>query len=243
MTGLFDYLLGLGDDALVAAQRTSEWCAKAPQLEEEVALANIALDQLGQARAFLTYAGELEGGGRDEDALAFLRDAHDFRNAQLVELPNGDFATTVAKTLFLAAYQNLLFTRLGRTAEPRLAGIAAKAAKESSFHVSYASVWTVRLGDGTPLSHRRMRDAVEEVWPYTHELFEPWSAPEAGLDPATLRGRWLEIVERVLGEATLPRPQDGWAATGGRHGRHTEWFGPLLAEMQSVHRAHEGARW
>ncbi|MBG0829097.1 phenylacetate-CoA oxygenase subunit PaaC [Planomonospora sp. ID67723] len=243
MTSLFDYLLGLGDDALVAAQRTAEWCARAPQLEEEVALANVALDQLGQARAFLGYAGELEGAGRDEDALAFLRDEAGFRNAQLVELPNGDFGTTVAKTLFLAAYQKLLFSRLARTAEPRLAGIAAKAAKESAFHVSYASAWTIRLGDGTPLSHRRMRDAVEEVWPYTHELFEPWTAPEAGLDPATLREPWLRVVEKVLGEATLSRPQDGWAATGGRHGRHTEWLGPLLAEMQSVHRAHAGARW
>ncbi|WP_043617805.1 1,2-phenylacetyl-CoA epoxidase subunit PaaC [Nonomuraea candida] len=243
MTALFDYLLGLGDDALVAAQRTAEWCARAPQLEEEVALANVALDQLGQARAFLTYAADLEGAGRDEDALAFLRDEHEFRNVQLVELPNGDFATTVAKTLLLAAYQNLLYTRLAQVAEPRLAGIAAKAAKESAFHVSYASVWTVRLGDGTPLSHRRMRDAVEEVWPYTHELFEPWAAPEAGLDPAALRGPWLEVVGRVLGEATLTRPPDGWAATGGRAGRHTEWFGPLLAEMQYVHRAHVGARW
>jgi ring-1,2-phenylacetyl-CoA epoxidase subunit PaaC len=243
VTVLFDYLLGLGDDALVAAQRTAEWCSRAPQLEEEVALANLALDQLGQARAFLAYAGDLEGAGRGEDALAFLRDEHEFRNVQLVELPNGDFATTVAKTLLLSAYQNLLYTRLSRAAEPRLAGIAAKAAKESAYHVSYASVWTVRLGDGTPLSHRRMRDAVEEVWPYTHELFEPWAAPEAGLDPAALRGPWLEVVDRVLGEATLARPRDGWAATGGREGRHTEWFGPLLAEMQHVHRAHVGARW
>lgn len=243
MTALLDYLLGLGDDALVAAQRTAEWCSRAPQLEEEVALANVALDQLGQARAFLAYAGDLEGAGRGEDALAFLRDEHEFRNVQLVELPNGDFATTVAKTLLLSAYQNLLYTRLSRAAEPRLAGIAAKAAKESAFHVSYASVWTVRLGDGTPLSHRRMRNAVEEVWPYTHELFEPWVAPEAGLDPAALRGPWLEVVDRVLGEATLARPRDGWAATGGREGRHTEWFGPLLAEMQYVHRAHVGARW
>ena len=241
MTVTVDYLLGLGDDALIAAQRLSEWTARAPALEEDVALANIALDQLGAARLLLSYAGELEGAGRDEDALAYLRDDREFRNCLLVELPNGDFATTMAKLLFLSAYQLPLYDALTGCADERLAAIAGKARKEVAYHLDHARTWTVRLGDGTAESHRRMRAAVEEVWPYTHELFAP--DPAAPVDPAGLRDAFLATVEPVLAEATLDRPADGWAPTGGRRGLHTEHLSYLLAEMQVLHRAHPGASW
>jgi ring-1,2-phenylacetyl-CoA epoxidase subunit PaaC len=229
-----DYLLGLGDDALVAAQRLAEWCARAPEMEEDVALANIALDQLGVARSLLTYAGELEGVGRDEDALAYLRDDRDFRNVLLVELPDADFGTMIAKLLFLSAYQVGLYLRLSTGEDPRLQGIAAKAVKESAYHFDHSSLWTVRLGDGTGESHRRVQAAVDELWPYTHELFDG----EPGL-----RDGWLATVDGVLAEATLRRPADGWAPRGGRAGRHTEHLSYLLGEMQVLHRAHPGASW
>ncbi|MEO3748519.1 1,2-phenylacetyl-CoA epoxidase subunit PaaC [Plantactinospora sp. B5E13] len=235
------HLLALGDDALIAAQRLGEWVSAAPELEEDVALANIALDQLGAARLLLTYAGELEGAGRDEDTLAYLRGDRDFRNCLLVELPNGDFAVTIAKLLFLAAYQLPLYTALRDCADERLAAIAGKACKEVAYHLDHARLWTVRLGDGTAESHRRMQAAVEEVWPYTHELFTP--DPTAPVDPAGLRAEFLATVEPVLAAATLDRPADGWAPDGGRAGRHTEHLSYLLAEMQVVHRAHPGASW
>ena len=245
---LFVYLLSLADDALVAAQRLAEWCSRAPEMEEDIALANIALDQLGVARQLLTYAGEVEGLGRDEDALAYLRDDRDFRNVQLVELDNGDFAVTMAKLLTLSAYQLLTYEWLAdSSADERLADIAGKARKESAYHVDLASLWTVRLGDGTDESHRRMQAAVDEVWPYTHELFAPdaLSAVLVGVapDPSSLRPAWLSRVEPVLAEATLVRPPDGWAPGGGREGRHTEHLSLLLAEMQVLHRAHPDARW
>jgi ring-1,2-phenylacetyl-CoA epoxidase subunit PaaC len=227
-------LLCIGDDALVAAQRLAEWCAAAPELEEDVALANIALDQLGAARLLLSYAGEAEGRGRDEDDLAYLRDDREFRNCLLVELPNGDFAVTMAKLLFLAAYQLVRYDLLAGGPDERLAGIAAKTRKESAYHLDHAAHWVLRLGDGTAESHRRMQDAVDAVWPYTHELFEQ--------DPA-LRTDWREIVEPVLADATLTRPADGPAPTGGRAGRHTGHLSALLAEMQVLHRAHPGVTW
>jgi ring-1,2-phenylacetyl-CoA epoxidase subunit PaaC len=247
---LVEYLLRLGDDALIAAQRLAEWCSRAPDLEEDVALANIALDQLGAARALLSYAGELEGAGRDEDALAYLRDDRDFRNCLLVELNNGDFGVTTAKLLLLSAYQKALYDWLTGSSDGRLAGIAAKARKESAYHLDHSALWTVRLGDGTDESHRRMQSAVDDVWPYTHELFEPDDVAHrldvAGIavDPGTLRPQWMSTVDAVLADATLTRPVDGgWAPTGGRHGRHTEALSYLLGEMQVLHRAHPGARW
>lgn len=245
----FPYVLRLADDALIAAQRLAQWCTYAPQLEEDVALANIALDLLGQARTLLSHAGALEGRGRDEDALAFLREEREFTNVQLVELPNGDFAHSIAKLLFLAAYQRLLYERLSGSRDPVLAALAAKAVKESVYHLDHAAAWTERLGDGTEESHRRMRDAVAAVWPYTHDLFagDQLSARVAadgvGVDPAELRGEWLNEVQRVLAAATLSIPDDNWAPTGGRRGAHTEFFGPLLAEMQALHRAHPGVTW
>ena len=230
----FGFVLGLGDDALVAAQRLAQWCARAPELEEDVALANIALDQLGAARLLLRYAGELEGEGRDEDALAYLRTDREYRNVLLVELPDRDFAVLMAKLLFLSAWQRLRYEDLAAGDDERLAGIAAKAVKESAYHLDHSALWTVRLGDGTDESHARMQRAVDEVWPYTHELLA--EAPH-------LRANWLSTVDGVLAEATLRRPDDGWRPGGGRDGRHTEALSYLLAEMQVLHRAYPGARW
>jgi ring-1,2-phenylacetyl-CoA epoxidase subunit PaaC len=256
---LFDYVVRLGDDALISAQRLAEWSARAPEMEEDIALSNIALDQVGVARMMLSYAGELEAAGRCEDEMAFLRDDIDFRNCLLVELPNagpaaapgapGDFGVTMAKLLFGSAYQRLSYDWLADSADERLAAIAGKARKESAYHVDHASRWTIRLGDGTAESHRRMQAAVDDVWPYTHELFAADDLTarlnEAGMAPAsaTLRAPWLETIDAVLAEATLIRPADGWAPSGGRDGRHTEHLSYLLAEMQVLHRAHPGASW
>ncbi|WP_433494765.1 1,2-phenylacetyl-CoA epoxidase subunit PaaC [Micromonospora sp. CA-248089] len=238
---LFDFTLAIGDDALIAAQRLGEWTSRAPEMEEDIALANIALDQLGAARLLLTYAGELEGAGRDEDDLAYLRDDREFRNCLLVELPNGDFGVTMAKLFFLAAYQSPLYTTLAGCADERLAAVGAKARKESAYHLDHAALWVKRLGDGTEESHRRMQDAVDEVWPYVHELFTP--DPAAPVDPSTLRADFDATVSAVLDEATLTRPETGWTPGGGRDGLHTEHLSYLLAEMQVLHRAHPGASW
>ncbi|GAA0960046.1 1,2-phenylacetyl-CoA epoxidase subunit PaaC [Virgisporangium aurantiacum] len=223
--------LALADDALIAAQRLAEWCSRGPELEEDIALANIALDQLGTARLLLTHAGQENG--RTEDDLAFLRTDREFRNCLLVELPDGDFAVTMVKLLFLAAYQKPLYESLSEDGE--LGPIAAKAVKESTYHLDHAKLWTIRLGDGTEESHRRAQAAVDDLWPYTHELFEP------PFDP--LRTTWLETVQTTLEEATLTRPEDRWRPTGGRSGVHTEHLSLLLAEMQVLHRAHPGATW
>lgn len=246
-----EFALRVADDALIAAQRLAEWSARAPEMEEDIALANIALDHLGVARPLLSYAGELIGG--DEDSLAFQRDDREFRNCLLVELPNagpaaapgapGDFGVTMAKLLFLSAYQKLLYVDLTDAADPRLAAVAEKARKESTYHLDHATQWTVRLGDGTAESHRRMQAAIEDVWPYTHELFRADEIPtRLGLSTPR-REPWLAIVDEVLGRATLQRPADGWAPYGGREGRHTEHLSYLLAEMQVLHRAHPGASW
>ena len=246
---LFEYLLRLGDDSLVMTQRLGEWSARAPEMELDIALSNIALDQLGAARLFLTYAGEVEGAGRDEDALAYLRDDTEFRNAQLVEIGDTDFGTAIVKLLFLSAYQNLLYRALVTSGDERIAAIAAKAVKETAYHLDFASIWTVRLGDGTEESHQRMQAAIDEVWPFTHELFESddvtRSVAESGIgvDPATLREAWEKTIGTVLQQATLETPTSTWKPTGGRTGVHTEALSYLLAEMQVLHRAHPGARW
>lgn len=229
----FAFVLALGDDALIAAQRLGEWSSRSPTMEEDIALANIALDQLGVARLLLTYAADLEGKGRDEDALAYLRDEREFTNAHLVELDNGDFAVTMAKLLFLSAYQKPLYDALAASPDERLAGIAGKARKESTYHLDHSAQWTIRLGDGTEESHRRMQAAVDRLWPYTYELFETYD----------VRPQWTATVEDVLARATLDRPADSKAPTGGRGGVHTEAMSYLLGEMQVLHRAHPGARW
>ena len=249
MPALARYALALGDDALVLAHRCGEWIAHAPELEEDVALANIGLDLLGQARLLLSYAGEVEGAGRDEDDLAYLRDERDFLNLQLVERPNEDFAVTMARFLFFSTYATSLYDRLSGSTDERLAAIAAKARKEVDYHHEHAVSWVLRLGDGTDESHRRMQAGLERMWPYVAEMFDSgWL--DAGLlgdgvavDVAALRPEWDERVSAVLAEATLERPESRWTATGGRRGVHSEAMGYLLAEMQHIHRSYPGATW
>jgi ring-1,2-phenylacetyl-CoA epoxidase subunit PaaC len=248
-TSLFTYTLRLGDDALVYAQRMGEWIAAAPQLEEDVALANIALDLLGQARTLLTYAGEVEGQGRGEDDLAYFRDERDFANAQLFELPIGDFGFTVARMLVASSYHYALYTLLQDSSDPTLAAVAAKAVKEVDYHRDHATQWTLRLGDGTEESHRRMQRGLDEVWPYVAELFESdelvreLADQGIAVDPATLREPVTAYVEAVASSATLTVPDTMVLYSGGRRGVHTEQMGYLLAEMQYLARSHPGAAW
>lgn len=243
------YALRLGDDALIAAQRMGQWIAAAPELEEDVALGNLALDLLGQARSLLTYAGQREAAGRDEDALAYFRDERDFLNAQIFELPNGDFAQTIARLLVTSAYQVELYDRLQHCADETLAAIAAKAVKEVDYHRDHATQWTLRLGDGTEESHLRMQSGLEEVWPYVGELFESDDlvralvAVHVAVDPDDLLEPMMGYVDSVLTDATLTRPQPSVQHTSGRRGIHTEHMGYLLAEMQYVARCHPGAQW
>lgn len=248
-SGLAGYVLALGDDALVAAQRTGWWISRAPELEEDLALANIGLDQLGQARLLLAYAAELEGAGRTEDDLAYLRDERAFRNVALVERPQEDFGVAMVRLLLLSAYQAELYAALAVAADERLAAIAAKAVKEVRYHLEHASLWVVRLGDGTDESHRRVSVALAAEWPFLDELFDgSWVSPAllaagTAVDPAVLRAPALGRIRAVLGEATLEVPEVTPAAGGGRSGRHTEALGHLLAEMQHLARSHPGASW
>ncbi|GHB57521.1 phenylacetic acid degradation protein [Streptomyces xanthochromogenes] len=229
--------LALGDDALVLSHRLGEWAGHAPVLEEEVALANIALDLLGQARLLLSQVG-------DEDELAYLREERAFRNLQLVEQPNGDFAHTIARQLYFSTYQDLMYGELA-SGDGEFAPVAAKAVKEVDYHRDHAEQWTLRLGDGTEESHGRMQRACEALWRFTGEMFQP--VPGVDLDWAGLEARWTASVTSVLGRATLTVPEGprtgAWAAGAGRQGLHTEPFGRMLAEMQHLHRSHPGASW
>jgi len=246
---LFNALLRLGDDRLVLGHRTSEWCGHGPVLEEDIALANIALDCIGQANLLLQYAGTVEGVGRDQDELAYFRDAIEFRNALICELPKGDFGVTIARHFFHGLFSVLQWEALSRSTDTTIAGIAAKALKESRYHVRHAGEWVIRLGDGTEESHRRAQEAVDYLWPYTGELFmQP--ADEADLvsagitvDVTALESAWRARVGDVLRRATLSVPDINWMQRGGRDGRHTEHLGHMLAEMQIVARSHPGAGW
>lgn len=246
---LVQYSLRLGDDALILAQRLSEWSSNAPELEEDIALTNVALDLLGQARFLLTRAGELEGAGRTEDDLAFKRDEREFLNCLLVEQPSGDFAQTIVRQLLFSTYQLGLYRALLRSADSELAAIAGKAVKEVSYHRDHAVTWTVRLGDGTAESHERIQRALERLWPYVDEMFERDELLErlistgVAADPAVLRSEWDEFIADVLAQATLTKPADAWHPTSGRQGLHGEPLGYLLAEMQWLHRSHPGATW
>ncbi len=243
------YCLRLGDDALVLGQRLCEWAARSPQIEEDVALLNIALDLLGSARTLLTRAGELEGGGRDEDDLAFLRDEPDFVCGLLFEAEGGDFGRTMARQLLVSAYQVPLWQALSTSSDEVLGGVAGKAVKEAAYHLDHARSWVVRLGDGTPESHRRVQAGLDEVWAYSYELFERDALVQrlvsrgVAADPDLLRPAWERTVQEVLDEATLQVPQTTWRPTGGRSGKHLTSFGYLLAELQHLHRSHPGARW
>lgn len=249
MDNLVAYLLRLADDNLVVSQRLGEWISRGPDLEEDIALANIALDHLGVARHLLTRAGEIEGAGRDEDDLAMGRTEREFFNLLLCEQPNGDFAQTIARQFFLDAYQVPLWEGLSGSADPELAGIAQKAVKEARYHLRHSSSWVRRLGDGTPESHVRMQAAVDRLWRFVGEPFQADDVDRAmavagiGVDPASLSDRWNATVTSVLEEATLTVPADDYVRVGGRVGFHTEHLGHLLAEMQWMEKTYPEMSW
>jgi ring-1,2-phenylacetyl-CoA epoxidase subunit PaaC len=249
VSGLAAYVQALADDALVAAQRMGEWIAASPQIEEDVALGNIALDLLGQGRSLLTYAGSLLDPPRSEDDLAYLRDPADFRCVHLVQRPRGDFGVAMARLLVLSTYQCELYAALSASSDATLAGVAAKAVKEVDYHRDHATLWVLRLGDGTEESHARMQAALDAEWPYVDELFDGSHLDPAlvrrgaAVDPSLLRPAFDRQVEEVLTEATLTVPQVAPGAGGGRRGQHTEHLSGLLADMQGLARAHPGASW
>ena len=246
---LVEYLLRLGDDRLVLGHRVSEWCGHGPILEEDIAMSNIALDLIGHAQSLLALAGEVEGLGRTEDTLAYFRDGTLYRNALLVEQPNGDFAVTMVRQFLFDAYSVLLWDQLAKCGHERLAAIAAKSLKENKYHLRHSSEWVVRLGDGTEESHARTQAAVDALWRFTDELFVPDAVDEAVaslgivVDHGALRALWDTMVNDVLERATLVRPTVTVTRRGGRRGLHSEHLGHLLATMQSVARAHPGATW
>jgi len=248
-TPLVLYTLRRADDALILGHRLSEWCGHAPIMEEEMALSNIALDLIGQARELYSYAAEVEGKGNDEDRLAYLRDVRQYRNLLLVEQPNGDFAQTMVRQLFYSAFADLYWRAMMNSRDATLAAIAAKSEKESAYHLRHASEWIIRLGDGTEESHARVQAAIENLWAFTGEMFVVDDGErgliDAGvaIDPATLRERWLKTVTDVVREATLALPANNWMQQGGRSGRHSEHLGHLLSELQSMQRTFPGATW
>lgn len=249
MNPLVPYLLRLADDRLVLGHRTSEWCGHGPILEEDIALANTALDLIGEATLLLKLAGELEGQGRNEDTLAYFRDAIDYRNALMLELPNGDFGFTIVRQFFFSVFSLHQLKALKSSANQDLAGIAAKAEKEATYHVRHSAQWVITLGDGTGESHERAQAAVDDLWRYTGELFladdidREVAVAGLGADPSTLQSAWTEQVQRVLREATLTTPEVKFMQRGGRVGKHTEHLGHMLSEMQIVARSHPGATW
>jgi ring-1,2-phenylacetyl-CoA epoxidase subunit PaaC len=246
---LFQYLLRLGDDRLVLGHRLSEWCGHGPILEEDIALANIALDLVGQATLYLKLAGETEGKGRNEDALAYFRDAIDYRNIHLVELPKGDYAFTMVRQFFFDVFSFHVLEQLQSSKNADLAGIAAKGFKEVRYHVRHSSEWVVRMGDGTQESHDRAQKAVNHLWRFTSEMFQAdaidreMAVAGIGADVEAIKAKWEGIVFDVLKRATLTTPDDPPAMTGGRKGRHTEHLGHMLAEMQIVARSHPTGAW
>ncbi|MBR0775079.1 phenylacetate-CoA oxygenase subunit PaaC [Bradyrhizobium diazoefficiens] len=248
-TPLVLYALRRADDALILGHRLSEWCGHAPMLEEDMALSNIALDLIGQARELYTYAAKVEGRDNDEDRLAYLRDVRQYRNLLLVEQPNGDFARTLVRQFFYSAFADLHWRAMMTSRDPTLAAIAAKSEKESAYHLRHASEWMIRLGDGTDESHARVQAAIDHLWAFTGEMFfvddSERGMIDAGIavDPARLRDRWLKTLSEVAGEATLTLPQNDWMQQGGRAGRHSEHLGHLLSELQSMQRTFPGQTW
>lgn len=250
MASTHEWVLRLGDDALVLAQRLSEWCGHGPALEEDIALSNIALDLLGQARALLTVAGALEGKGRDEDALAYHRTDREFTNALLVELPNGDFGFTIMRQCLFDQFAQLRYAALAQQhVNADVAAIAAKALKEVRYHAAHSAQWVIRLGDGTAESHRRIQSSLDVLWPYVDELFEDdavsLECAVQGILPelSSLKPTWIANVNAIFEQATLVAPENAGAQRGGRAGRHTEHLSYLLAEMQVLQRTYPGAQW
>ncbi|MBI3147775.1 MAG: phenylacetate-CoA oxygenase subunit PaaC [Betaproteobacteria bacterium] len=246
---LFEYLLRLGDNALVLGQRVSAWTGKGPIIEEDLALANVALDLLGEARSWLSLAGAVEGLGRDEDALAMRRDAPEFRNVLLVEQPNGDYADTMARQFLFDAWHLPLLRVLARSSDARVAEVAHASAPEAAYHLERSREWVIRLGDGTEESHRRMASAIDRLWPYTGELFESDALEQTlardgvAVDHSELRLPWRATVLETLAEATIDLPADGWHHSGGRRGMHSEHLSYLLSEMQYLEHRHPELKW
>jgi ring-1,2-phenylacetyl-CoA epoxidase subunit PaaC len=248
-TPLVLYTLRRADDALILGHRLSEWCGHAPILEEEMALSNIALDLIGQARELYSYAAKVEGRDNDEDKLAYLRDVRQYRNLLLVEQPNGDFARTMARKLFYSAFADLYWRAMMASRDATLAAIAAKSEKESAYHLRHTAEWIIRLGDGTDESHARAQAGIDNLWAFTGEMFAVDDGErgliDAGIavDPGSLRDRWLKTITDVVGEATLTLPQNNWMQQGGRSGRHSEHLGHLLSELQHMQRTFPGQTW
>jgi ring-1,2-phenylacetyl-CoA epoxidase subunit PaaC len=248
-TPLVLFTLRRADDALILGHRLSEWCGHAPMLEEDMALANMGLDLLGQARELYSYAAKTEGKGNDEDKFAFLRDVRQYRNLLLVEQPNGDFAHTIVRQFFYAAFADPYWRAMTKSSDATLAAIAAKSEKESAYHLRHSSEWMIRLGDGTAESHARTQAAIDDLWAFTGEMFEADEGERtlietgAVIDPTALHAQWLRTVSGVLSEATLSPPGAEWMQKGGRSGRHSEHLGHLLSELQSMQRTFPGASW
>ena len=239
----FEHLVRLGDDRLVLGHRLSEWCGHGPILEEDIALANIALDLIGQANLLLEQAGKAEGKGRDQDALAYFREATEYRNILMVELPKGDFGFTIARQFFFSVFNYLQMEALSKSKHTDLAGIAAKAMKEAKYHVRHSADWMVKLGDGTAESHQRVQQAVDDLWRFTGEMFIADDTDRAVLDPATLEKPWRSHVDEVMKRATLTIPETKYMQRGGREGKHTEHLGHMLTEMQIVARSFPDGKW
>ncbi|MBL0068812.1 MAG: 1,2-phenylacetyl-CoA epoxidase subunit PaaC [Chitinophagaceae bacterium] len=244
MSNLINYTLHLADNALILGQRNTEWCGHGPILEQDIAITNISLDLVGQARSFYQYAAQLKADGSTEDSLAYLRTERDFKNCLLVEQPNGDWAQTILRQFLFSSYQYFLYQELQKNSDETLAAIAEKSLKEVSYHLRWSSEWVIRLGDGTDESHSRILKAIDELWRYTGELFIPVAyEKEAGVDVLLLKNDWSEKVKAVLTEATLPVPENIFMQTGGKTGTHTEHLGYILTELQYVQRAYPGCEW
>lgn len=247
--GLFNYLLRLADNAAILGHRLSEWCGHGPELEEDIAIINTSLDLLGHARSLYTYAGEVDGKGKTEDDLAYLRQEREYQNALICELPNGHYGDTIARQFLFDQFNYLLFSSLTESKDEQLAAISAKAIKEITYHLRRSKEWTLRLGDGTEESHNKIQESFDNIWAYTGDLFVQNEADEvvvaAGIAPNLdkLKIEWRKRVEEVLSEATLTTPEDGWMHSGSKSGRHTEHMGYILAELQYMQRAYPGCEW
>jgi len=241
---LIQYTLHLADNALILGQRNSEWCGHGPVLEQDIAITNISLDLIGQARNFYQYAAELKADGSTEDSLAYLRTEREFKNCLLAEQPNGDWAQTILRQFLFSNYQYLLYQQLQTSKDNPLAAIAEKSLKEVTYHLRWSSEWVIRLGDGTTESHQRISKAVDELWRYTGELFIPASyEKESGIDISTLKEPWLNKVKEIFDEATLPVPSKTFMQEGGKQGKHTEQLGYILTELQYLQRTYPGCEW
>lgn len=246
---LINYTLHLADTALIMGHRNSEWCGHGPVLEQDIAISNIALDFIGQARNFYQYAASLSGNGATEDTLAYLRDVPDFKNLLITEIPNGDWAQTTLRQFLFSTYQYYFYQQLQNSSDEQLAAIAAKSLKEVTYHVRWSSEWVIRLGDGTEESHQRLLKAVDEIWNFTGEMFVPAAYEQdlhtnkISVDVMTIQSLWLYKVQEVFAEATISIPAKSFTQKGGKTGIHTEYLGYILAEMQFLQRAYPGAEW